>query len=59
MDPGTKMGVFFGAGLVLLAGGWGMFRWLGALIEDPTTSEGEEVDEPAEQEGPPSSGFDD
>lgn len=53
------MGVFFGAGLVLLAGGWGMFRWLAQLIEDPTTSDGQEAEDPAEKEGPPSSGFDD
>jgi hypothetical protein len=58
MDPGTKMGVIVGAGLVLLVGGWGIFRLLAPLLEDPTTSEGEEVDEPAEQEGR-SSGFDD
>ncbi|KFE66810.1 hypothetical protein DB31_9024 [Hyalangium minutum] len=53
------MGVFFGAGLLLLGGGWAMFHWLASLIEDPTTSEGQEAEEPAEQEGPPSSGFDD
>jgi hypothetical protein len=58
MDPGTKMGVVVGAGLLLLAGGWGMFHWLSSLIEDPTASGGEEAEEPAEQPGP-SSGFDD
>ena len=58
MDPGTKVGVFFGAGLLLLGGGWAMFHWLASLIEDPTTSEGQEAEEPAEQEGI-SKGFDD
>jgi hypothetical protein len=52
MDPGTKVGVFFGAGLLVLAGGWGLFHWLTSIREDPTGSEGEEAEDPAE-EGPP------
>jgi len=59
MDPGSKVGVFFGAGLLVLAGGWGLFHWLGSVFEDPTGSEGEEAEDPADQEGPPHSTRDD
>jgi hypothetical protein len=51
MDPGAKMGVIAVAGLLMLAGGWGLFQWLASLIEDPPVSEGQEAQEPAEQEG--------
>jgi hypothetical protein len=59
MDPGTKVGVLFGAGLLVLGGGWGLFYWLTSMREDPTASEGEEAEDPAEQEGPPRGTHDD
>jgi hypothetical protein len=53
MDPGTKVAIFIGAGVLVLGGGWALFHWLGSVGDDPTSSEGEEADDPAETEGPP------
>jgi hypothetical protein len=53
MDPGTKVGIFFGVGLLVFGGGWGLFQWLTAPREDPTAYSGEEAEDPAEEEGPP------
>jgi hypothetical protein len=53
MDPGSKAAIFIGAGLLMAGGGWGLFHWLTSIRDDPTTSEGQEAEDPAEQEGPP------
>ncbi|MBN1209355.1 MAG: hypothetical protein JXB05_31175 [Myxococcaceae bacterium] len=59
MDPGTKAAVIIGSGVFVLGGGWALFSWLVSVLEDPTASEGQEVEEPADQEGPPSSSSED
>jgi hypothetical protein len=53
MDPGSKAAIFIGASVLVVSGGWGLFRWLVSIYEDTTASDGAEADDPAEQEGPP------
>jgi hypothetical protein len=53
MDPGDKAALFIGAGVLVAAGGWGLFHWLTSIRDDPTASEGQEAEAPAETEGPP------
>jgi hypothetical protein len=52
MDPGSKAAIFIVAGVLVTAGGWGLFRWLVSIHEDRTASDGEEADDPAEQVEP-------
>lgn len=59
MDAGTKAAVMIGAGVFVLGGGWALFSWLLSALEDPTGSEGQEAEDPAEQEGPPRSSSED
>lgn len=45
MDPGSKVALFVGAGLLILGAGWGVFRWLFPVRDDPTSSEGQEIED--------------